>query len=228
MMNTLREAVHDYVEMRQSLGFKLSDAERRLLKFVAFLEERHASHITVALALQWAQENPLARPAEWARRLCFVRGFARYRSAVDSRTEIPHWGLLPFRRQRLKPYLYSDEEIRLLLDATLEMPSLRGLRGETYRCLLGLLAVTGFRISEAVNLRREDVDLTTGVLTVQRSKFRKSRLVPIHPSTVRVLSHYASLRKRFLAGRPAPFFFVSRRRTRLTFSRVHTTFYALL
>jgi integrase/recombinase XerD len=226
-MNTLREAVHDYVEMRQSLGFKLHDAERRLLKFVSFLEERHASHITVGLALQWAQENPLARPAEWGRRLCDVRGFARYRSASDPRTEIPNWGLLPFRRQRLKPYLYSEDEIRLLLDATLEMPSLRGLRGETYRCLLGLLAVTGLRISEAVNLRSEDVDLTAGVLTVRRSKFRKSRLVPIHPSTVTVLSDYASQRKRFLAGRLAPFFFISRRGTRLIFSCVRVTFYAI-
>jgi integrase/recombinase XerD len=226
-MNTLREAVHDYVEMRQSLGFKLSDAKRCLLKFVSFLEERHASHISTAIALQWTQENPSAHPKTWARRLCCVRGFARYRSATDPRTEIPPSGLLPIRHGRPQPYLYSDEEIRLLLEAALEVPPLHGLPSQTYRCLLGLLSVTGLRISEAINLRPEDVDLTTGVLVIQRSKFHKSRLVPIHPSTVSVLSDYASQRRRFLARRAAHFFFISRRGTRLSVSRVRTTFYAL-
>ena len=226
-MNTLREAVHDYVEMRQSLGFKLGDAKRRLLKFVSFLEECGASHITTALALQWAQENPSHALGEGYQRLGYVRGFSRYRSAIDPRTEIPPLGLLPKRKYRPKPYLYSDDEIRLLLNATLEMRSLRGFRGETYRCLLGLLAVTGLRISEAVNLRLEDVDLTAGVLTIRESKFRKSRYVPIHPSTVEVLSRYASQRKRFLARRSTPFFFISRQATRLIFSCVHVTFYAI-
>jgi integrase/recombinase XerD len=82
-MNTLRSAVHDYIEMRRSLGFKLQDAKRGLLKFLSFLERQNASHITTTLALQWAQENPLARPVEWARRLSFVRGFARHWSATD-------------------------------------------------------------------------------------------------------------------------------------------------
>jgi integrase/recombinase XerD len=85
-MNTLRKAVHDYIEMRRSLGFKLHDAERGLRKFISFLERHRAAHITIALAMQWAQENPSARPCEWARRLSFVRGFARYWSATDPRT----------------------------------------------------------------------------------------------------------------------------------------------
>jgi integrase/recombinase XerD len=201
-MNTLHKAVHDYIEMRRSLGFKLNDAERRLRKFIAFLDRHSAPHITVALALQWAQENPSARPCEWARRLSLVRGFARYWSATDPRTEIPLWGLLPHRPCRARPYLYSDEEIRLLLEAALQLPSLHGLPGETYHCLLGLLPVTGLRISEALNLRSEDVDLKEGVLTIRGTKFG-------------------------LAGRPASFFFISRRGTRLTASRVRCTFYTL-
>jgi integrase len=107
------------------------------------------------------------------------------------------------------------------------MPSLRGFRGETYRSLLGLLAVSGLRISEAVNLQTADVDLAAGVLVIRQSKFHKSRLVPIHPSTVSVLSDYVGQRRRFLSGRVAPFFFVSQRATRLTFSCVHLTFYAI-
>lgn len=226
-MKTLREAVHDYIEMRRSLGFKLRDAERSLLKFLSFLERHNASHITTTLALQWAQENPLARPAEWARRLSFVRGFAHHWSSTDPRTEVPPWGLLPYRPRRARPYLYSGEEIRLLLEAALHLPSLRGLPSQTYHCLLGLPSVTGLRISEALDLRPEDVDLTAGVLTIRDSKFGKSRLVPIHPSTQRVLSGYASQRDQFLAGRPASFFFISLRGSRLTLSRVHRTFYTL-
>ncbi len=184
-MNTLCKAVHDYLEMRRSLGFKLHDTERGLLKFVSFLKRHNASHITIALALQWAQENPSAHPSEWARRLSFVRGFARYWSATDARTEIPLWGLLPHRPRRARPYLYSDKEIRLLLKAALQLPSLHGLPSKTYHCLLGLLPVTGLRISEAVNLRSEDVDLKESVLTIRGTKFGKSRLVPIHRSTQR-------------------------------------------
>src|SRR5215470_17826487 len=182
-MSPLRQAVHEYIEMRRSLGFKLNDANTYLLKFISFLEQRGAAHITTELAMQWAQENPSARPAEWARRLRFVRGFARYWSATDPQTEVPPLGLLPHRAGRARPYLYSDEEIRLLLEAALQLPSLRGLPSKTYHCLLGLLSVTGLRISEALHLRSEDVDWKGGVLTIRGTKFGKSRLVPIHPST---------------------------------------------
>src|SRR5260370_17177619 len=226
-MNTVRKAVHDYNEMRRRLGFKLRDGERGLLKFILFLERHNASHITIALAMQWAQENPSARPFEWARRLSFVRGFARYWSATDARTEIPPWGLLPHRPRRARPYLYSDAEIRLLLEATLHLPSLHGLPGKTYHCLLGLLPVTGLRISEALNLLSEDVDLTEGALTILGTQFGQSRLVPIHRSTQSVLSDYASHRDRFLAGLPAAFFFVSKRGTRLPSTPLPPTFYPL-
>ena len=122
-MSRLRKAVQDYIEMRHRLGFKLHDAQIGLLKFVSFLEQHKAFYITIALAMQWAQENPSARLCEWARRLSFVRGFARHWSATDPRTEVPPWGLLPHRPGRARPYLYSDEEIRLLLEATLPQGS---------------------------------------------------------------------------------------------------------
>jgi integrase/recombinase XerD len=190
-------------------------------------EQHKAFHITIALAMQWAQENPSARPCEWARRLSFVRGFARHWSATDPRTEVPPSGLLPHRPGRARPYLYSDEEIRRLLEAALQLPSLHGLSSKTYYCLLGLLSVTGLRISEALHLRSEDVDLTEGILTIRGTKFGKSRLVPIHPSTQKVLSAYASDRDRLLVGRPASFFFASKRGTQLEPSRVRRTFYTL-
>ena len=104
MMRWLK-TVEEYVELRRSLGFKLLDAKAGLLQFASFLEQRRAAHITIALALEWAQQDKNARPAEWAKRLCFVRGFARHWSAHDSRTEVPPSGLMPYRPGRARPYL---------------------------------------------------------------------------------------------------------------------------
>ena len=225
-MSPWRKAVEDYVEMRRSLGFKLLDAKVGLINFASFLEQRGAAHLTVSLALEWAQQKKTARPAEWARRLSFVRGFARHWSAHDSLTEIPPSSLLPYRPGRAHPYLYSDDEVRQLLQAARRLPSAHGLRGLTYHCLLGLLAVTGLRISEARNLLTDDTDLNEGILTIRGAKFGKSRLVPIHPSTRTVLSDYASQRDRCLARRPETFF-VSGRGTRLDGAEVRRTFYDL-
>lgn len=224
-MSPLQQAVVDYIEMRRRLGFKLREAKVALLNFVSFLDQRGTSHITIPLALEWAQQHPVARPVEWARRLSFVRGFARYWSATDWRTEVPPWGLLPHRPRRARPYVYSDEEVRRLLDAAQQWPPRGGVPG-MYACLLGLLSVAGLRISEALNLQCKDVDITDGLLTIRGTKFGKSRLVPIHASTQSVLSEYVSRRDRVLAGEPAHFF-ASRRGTRLDGGRVHRTFYAL-
>jgi hypothetical protein len=102
-MNTLREAVGEYLNMRRGLGFKLREAGKGLIDFVTFLEQHNASYITQALALTWAQQPSNAQPAHWAQRLSFVREFARYRSATDSRTQIPPQGLLPSNRSGRGP-----------------------------------------------------------------------------------------------------------------------------
>lgn len=94
-MNTLREALQEYLVLRRSLGYKMHDAGLLLPRFISFMEERRAQYITARLALEWVQQAKTVQPAEWARRLGFVRGFARYRSAVDPRTEVPPPELLP-------------------------------------------------------------------------------------------------------------------------------------
>src|SRR2546426_10206600 len=174
-MTTLRKAVDEYLTMRRNLGFQLHDAGVGLLRFVTFMEKHRASYITQRLALKWAQQPSGVQPAEWARRLSFVRAFARYRSATDPRTQIPPPGLLPYRPKRARPYLYSDDEIRRLLGAALTLPG-GGLRPWTYHGLLGLLSVSGLRLGEARHLELQDVDLRAGVLTVRGAKFGKSRL----------------------------------------------------
>ncbi|MBK8318449.1 MAG: hypothetical protein IPL05_07615 [Betaproteobacteria bacterium] len=104
-MNTLREALQEYIDLRRGLGYKMHCEGLLLPRFVSFMEEHYAEHISVRLAVEWAQCASV-QPAEWARRLCFVRGFARHRSATDSRTEIPPLGLLPHHSTRARPHLY--------------------------------------------------------------------------------------------------------------------------
>jgi Site-specific recombinase XerD len=227
-MNTLREAVEEYLTLRRSLGFKLRDASKGLRDFVSFMEAHRAPYITHSLALTWAQHPASVQPAEWARRLSFVRLFARHRSATDPRTQIPPAGFLPYRPKRARPYLYSDAELSALLSAALSLSGDGELRPWTYHCLFGLLSVSGMRLSEARNLEIQDVDLDAAMLTVRGTKFGKSRLVPLHASTRDVLADYIARRERVWAARPvSPYLFVSNRGNRLDGAEIHRTFYAL-
>jgi integrase len=159
-----------------------------------------------------------------------VRGFARHRSATDSRTEIPPLGLLPHRSTRARPHLYTEDEIRRLLDAALELPVTwpsTPLRPWVFHGLIGLLSVTGMRLSEALNLKLADVDLEHAVLTIRGAKFGQWRLVPIHPSTNAILADYIDRREQFFRHPVSTHLFVSRRGTRLDVGHVHRTFYML-
>lgn len=228
-MNTLQEALQEYLALRRGLGYKMHEAGLLLPRFVRFLEERQASHITVHLALDWVQQAQTVQPAERARRLGFIRGFARHLSAVDARNEVPPIDLLPYRSTRAKPHLYSDREVAALLNAALELPTARRswrLRPWVFHCLLGLLSVTGLRISEALDLKLIDVDLDQGVLTIRSAKLGRSRLVPLHSSTCVALTDYLHRREAFIGSR-GDHLFVSTRGTRLDLGRVHRAFYAL-
>jgi integrase len=228
-MKTLREALQEYVELRKGLGYKMHCEGLLLPRFVSFMETHGAEYISARVALEWAQ-RPTVQPAEWARRLCFVRGFARHRSATDSRTEIPPFGLLPHHSTRAKPHPYTEAEIGRLLDAALELPVAwpsTPLRPWVFRALLGLLSVTGMRLSEVLNLELADVDLDQAVLTIRGAKFGQWRLVPIHPSTSEVLADYIERRRRFFRHPVSTYLFVTRRGNRLDSGHVHRTFYTL-
>jgi integrase len=226
----LRDALSEYLELRRGLGFKMHDAGLQLPRFVSFMEQRGVPHITSALALQWAQQSATVHPAEWARRLGFVRGFARWRSASDPATEVPAAALLPHRSTRARPYLYTDQEIERLLAAALALPTARPatlLRPVQFHCLLGLLSVTGLRIAEALHLELRDVDLEQGVLTIRSAKHGRSRLVPIHASTAAVLAEYLRCRERVFGPKCSTYVFASSTGNRLDGGAVHRTFYLL-
>jgi integrase/recombinase XerD len=226
-MKSLQNAIEDYIALRRSLGFKLNDMAADLTKFASFLEQKAAPYITTALALEWAMQSTDHLPSHWARRLGFVRVFARHWSATDPRTEIPPAGLLPFRAQRARPYLYTEQEIQRLLAAAKSLSPASGLRPWTYHCLFGLLAVSGLRISEAIKLERQDVDFYQGVLTIRQTKFNKNRLIPLHTSTRDVLSEYAEHRDRLVPNPSSSCFLLNDCGRCLERSAVRRTFYDL-
>ncbi|PRD40762.1 integrase [Phyllobacterium phragmitis] len=209
-MNDLRAAITDYLDLRRALGFKLETDERYLLNFAAFMERRHATHITVKLAAKWAQQPASVDPNYHAGRLRAVRSFARYRILTDPHTEIPPTDLLPRQRIAFQPHIFSKAEIERILAG-----SWRQWAGATwFYCLgrytiYGLLSVTGMRVGEVLNLDLEDVDLDLGVITIRNAKFGKSRLVPVHETTRIALQRYREEREAHLAGRKVAAFFIS-------------------
>lgn len=226
-MSTLREALDEYLEMRRAFGYRLRLAGGLLRQFVRFADEEGAIFITVDLALRWARLPARAHPAQWANRLGMVRGFAQYCSAIDPRTEIPAQHLLTGRYPRRQPYLYSDEEIDQLLHAARRLPSPTGLRAATYETYLGLLAVTGMRMNEAIHLDRDDVDLSVGTVHVRQSKLGKSRFIPIHPSTREAMERYQALRDRLHPEPQTPSFLLAETGARLGEFSVRATFVKL-
>ncbi len=229
-MSGLRDQLRDYLSLRRALGFRLIEAEVYLKDFCAFMETRGDIVVTAALALEWSMAPAHIRPTSWAARLTTVRQFARYLKGFEPQTEVAGTRLLPFRPRRCKPYLYSQREIRQLMAAAKVMPSRQTLRPWTVRTLIGLLAVTGMRLGEALVLTREDVDLKAGVLTIRGSKFLKSRLVPLHPSTSRALADYAQRRDACLRERWGvrdPNFLLTGRGREFNVSQVHKAFYAI-
>jgi integrase/recombinase XerD len=226
-MKNLREGADDYLGLRRGLGFKLKRPGRFILEFIDWLESNGEARITTRLALEWATQPQHLQRCEWAARLSGVRGFARYWNTIDPSSEVPPDGLLPFRGGRATPYLYSGAEIQQLLQAARNMPAQFKLQPFTYHCLLGLLAVTGLRISEALNLECRDVDWTEGLLTIRGSKFGKSRLVPLHPTVKEVLADFAVRRAEVFPDHPAAMFYPSKTGARLDEGQVRRIFYRL-
>jgi integrase/recombinase XerD len=223
-VNDLQQALNDYIAIRRSLGFQFRLPASCLRNFVAFLQTECAPYITTELALRWATQPEKAQPSTWVWRLGMVRRFARWHHAVDPRTEIPPETILCHRYQRKTPHIFSDEEITHLLRRAEQLPSSMELRSHTYTTLFGLLAATGMRVNEALGLDRQDVDLQQGILTIRRTKFGKSRHVPVHPSTVLALKKYADKRDRILSIPRTVAFFVSERGTRITDCMARYTF----
>jgi integrase len=206
-MSGLQAHVDEYLRLRRALGFKLREDERTLGQLVCYLEAAGASTVTSELAIGWARMPVGVHPNQWAKRLRIARGFAAYLQTIDPTAEIPPADVFPVRRQRATPYLFSQQDIcRLLAEARrLRNP----MRAASYEALFGLLAVSGMRIGEALALERSDVDLDAGLITIRKAKGDRARLVPLHPTTVEALRHYASTRDRLCPKPRSRAFFLS-------------------
>lgn len=196
----------DYLAMRRKLGFKLQKHEETLREFLTFFETRKDSYLTTALALKWARKPKNTNPAWWTERLSMLRGFAAYWKIIDPRTEVPSLHILLPQYRRPTPHIYTDQEIIQILATIRKSPSKDSY---AYWTLFGLLLATGMRIGEALALDNEDVDLKQGVITVREAKLNKSRLLPLHVTTLSVLKQYVKKRnRRFPRLKVAAFFVV--------------------
>jgi site-specific recombinase XerD len=223
-MTALHRAIDDYLALRRRLGSALHEATRVLHLFARFAEHEGATRVTTDLARRWATHCPNLSPVSVNTRFQIVRRFAEWRHVTDPLTEIPPIDLLPATYHRKPPSLYQDADIDRLLDTARRLPSPLGLRGRTYATLFGLLVVTGLRISEALALDDADVRRHDAQLMIRRSKCEKSRLVPLHASTLAALAAYAKARDRLIPRRTTPAFFVSEQGVRLTVFTADYTF----
>ena len=206
-MSALNEALGDYLGLRRALGHKLAEHERQLTRFVARLDAAGASFATMADALAFVLDPDLD-PASTVpgKRLMAVRGFTRYLSAIDPRTEVPPAGLVSYRPSGRIPYLFSDQDVAAVVRAARASTPFP-FRAETLASLIVLLAVTGMRVGEALRLDCGDLDWDQAVIKVRDTKFGKGRDVAVAASTIEALAAYRRDRDR---RRPAtPRLFVS-------------------
>jgi len=216
----LTDAVESYLAVRRACGFELKYQVHRLRSFAAFSGERAKSYVCSETAIEWAG---LARSAgERARRLGDVIQFARYARAEDPRHELPPAAFGPENRGRPVPYIFSTQQIERLVQAA-HQPVYQDLRRDTFSTLFALLACTGLRVSEAIHLRFADI--TPDGLVIQRTKFRKSRLVPLHETARAQLAVYLERRRRCASF--DDHVFVSSRGTPLVLGDVERAFHAI-
>jgi integrase/recombinase XerD len=223
-MSPLQDALSDYLEVRRALGYKLTIHGRLLPQFVAYLHERGAQTITTEHALAWATSPPRSM---WTKRLSIARGFARYMKSLDPATEVPPNRILRAPSDRVAPYVYSAQQIAALLKAATQLYPAQ--RADTYQTLLGLLAATGMRVGEALALDRQDIDFQHGLLTIHSGKFSKSRVLPLHPSTVEALRSYLYRRDQEQRSPPTAALLAGKAGTaRLRYQSVRITFQQLV
>lgn len=189
----LSDDITRYIELRHSVGFKFRVPAYLLRRFAGFAEARGESIVCSQTVLDWAAEAPSA--PQRRERLNVVRRFALHMQAEDKRYEIPparSFGKPP--RKRRQPHIYTSDEVQRLLHAAGQLTPAHSMRPATYVALLSLLFSTGLRISEALALQFKDI--TPDGLFVRETKFRKSRLVPLHPTASCGLDRYLVLRKK--------------------------------
>jgi len=214
-------SVETYLAVRRAVGFTLSNTEYLLRSFADFAADRKEAHIRTATAIDWAsQAKSVAQRHTRHQTIC---RFAQYLRIEDSRHELPPANHFGYRKTRRVPHIYSRDEIDGLVLAATRLPSTDLLLPKTYAALISLLAATGLRISEALHLLVSDI--TSNGLLIRRTKFQKTRLVPLHATAVTGLARYLTHRQARCGGDHV---FISDEGQPLVYWKVHSMFRTLL
>ena len=215
-------AVETYLAVRRAAGFTLSNTEYLLRSFAGFAAGKKQTHILTATTIDWAcQARSVAQRHTRYQTICH---FGQYLRVEDPRHESPPPNHFGYRKMRRVPYIYSRGEIDSLVLAATRLPASGSLRPKTYAALISLLAATGLRISEALHLLVSDI--TPDGLLIRRTKFQKTRLVPLHDTAVTGLGHYLMHRQEARCG--GDHVFVSKEGQPLVYQKVHGVFRTLL
>jgi integrase len=215
-------AIETYLSVRRTAGYSLSNTEYRLRSFGNFAASRRETHIRTATAIKWASET--ASLAQRHTRYETVRLFAEYIHLEDEHHELLPANYFGYRKTRRVPHIYSPREIQLLVFTASQLKPLDSLTPHTYVALISLLAATGLRISEALGLLISDI--TPNGLLIRKTKFQKTRLVPLHPTAVAGLRSY--LARRQTANCVDEHLFLSKKGRSLRYSEVYEVFRKLL
>lgn len=215
---SLQQRIDDYLAERRRLGFELRSWDTFLTGFACYVADRkHRGPLTADLMIEWAKQDKWQRgtPSTWAVRLAKICHFARHLKQFEPETEVPEALTFGPEPGRVAPHIFHDHEVINLLAAARQLKPPGSIRPTTYETLFGLMASAGLRVSEALHLRDADVDLKRGVLTIRQTKFAKSRLLPVHPTTVAALAKYRKARAQHVATVADMPFLISSRGRRL-------------
>ena len=221
----LKEEVERYIALRRSMGFKLKESAMLLAKYADFAEAQGEQYVRAQTAIAWAAEA--STPDMRYRRIADVTRLAHHLRAEDIRHEIPPEGVFTSHRTKFVPYIFTADELARFIDAAYEVQKdeVLPVRREIYAVLFGLISVTGLRISEALELRLPDVR-PDGVLLIRKTKFAKSRMIPLHPSVSTVLGQYLNLRRDIVSE--DDHLFLSEGKRKIYYSVVNRAFHEIL
>ena len=218
----LMKAIDSYLSIRRAAGFELDVPEYLLRSFARFAERLGETHVSAQTTIQWATLAPSV--GQRRHRLHTVIRFARHMKAEDPRHEIPPGDTFGSKPQRRTPFIFTTSHVHRLVCEALRLGPTGSLRPYTYATLLSLLSATGLRISEALSLRLSDFQ--DDCLMVRETKFKKSRLVPLHKTASAGVNEYLTRRNRIVST--DDHFFVSINGRGLCYRCVNETFNDLL
>jgi len=197
----IMDAVDSYLSLRRLAGYELEVPEYLLRHFARYAAQQGQCHIVAQTVIEWASQAPSSN--QRTRRLDTVIRFARHAQVEDGGHEVPPKGVFGGRIKRRPPYIYSQQNLNDLLLAAAKLHPVNSIRPHSYQTLFALMLCTGLRISEALALTCDDI--TPDGLLIRKTKFKKSRLVPLHPTTRVAIEKYLLCRQHFTTTCPSLF-----------------------